>query len=378
MIGGGTVADAGETTKQADGDDGSATQPGEKWGDPISEARQAELRALFQRQKAWVAQRKATRGESVFKGVHLTGADVFWLAEASGDDWAEWVPNLHLEGADLREAHLAGAVLTGAHLEGVALDRAQLAGADFSLARLAGAHLCRAQLAGADLDLAQLERADLTSATFDKTSHLNGAVLTGVSLDQVTYDGVNLTVLDWSLVPVLGDELTARRGKGAGGKRKDRTQRLAQFTAAVRANRVLAVTLRSQGLNEDADRYAYRAQLLQRSLLRLRGRWGSALGSWLLDLVAGYGYRPIRSVFTYVFVVVAFAAAYFILGGTHGALSWNEALVVSMTAFHGRGFFGSAFQPGDPQAAVAAVEALIGLLIEITFIATFTNRFFAR
>jgi hypothetical protein len=45
-----------------------------------------------------------------------------------------------------------------------------------------------------------------------------------------------------------------------------------------------------------------------------------------------------------------------------------------VTAFHGRGFFGSAFQPGDPQAAIAAVEALIGLLIEITF----TQRFFAR
>ena len=60
------------------------------------------------------------------------------------------------------------------------------------------------------------------------------------------------------------------------------------------------------------------------------------------------------------------------------ALSWNEALVVSLTAFHGRGFFATAFQPGDPQAALAALEAIIGLLIEITFIATFTQRFFAR
>jgi hypothetical protein len=60
------------------------------------------------------------------------------------------------------------------------------------------------------------------------------------------------------------------------------------------------------------------------------------------------------------------------------ALTWNEAGVVSLTAFHGRGFFSSAFQPGDPQAALAAIEAVIGLLIEITFIATFTQRFFAR
>ena len=33
---------------------------------------------------------------------------------------------------------------------------------------------------------------------------------------------------------------------------------------------------------------------------------------------------------------------------------------------------------GDLQAAVAAVEAFIGLLIEIVLIATFTQRFFAR
>ena len=49
-----------------------------------------------------------------------------------------------------------------------------------------------------------------------------------------------------------------------------------------------------------------------------------------------------------------------------------------MTAFYGRGFFARAFQPGDPQAAVAAHEAVLGFLIEITFIATFTNSFFAR
>jgi hypothetical protein len=67
------------------------------------------------------------------------------------------------------------------------------------------------------------------------------------------------------------------------------------------------------------------------------------------------------------------------LGGANGqALTWSEALVISMTAFHGRGFLSSVFQPGDLQAAVAAVEAFIGLLIEIVLIATFPQRFFAR
>lgn len=114
-------------------------------------------------------------------------------------------------------------------------------------------------------------------------------------------------------------------------------------------------------------------------MLREQKRRLTALGSLFLDLISGYGYRPMRSFITYVLVILAFAAAYFTLGGANGqAISWNEALVISMTAFHGRGFFSAVFQPGDLQAAVAAVEAFIGLLIEIVLIATFTQRFFAR
>jgi len=66
---------------------------------------------------------------------------------------------------------------------------------------------------------------------------------------------------------------------------------------------------------------------------------------------------------------------YFVLG-PH--LAWNEAIVIRMTALHGRGFFPEEFKPGDPQALVAAIEALVGLLIEVTFIATLTQRLFGK
>jgi hypothetical protein len=141
----------------------------------------------------------------------------------------------------------------------------------------------------------------------------------------------------------------------------------------------LRAQLRAQGMSEQADRFTYRAQKLQQTRYRLQRRYGQWFFSWLLYLLVGYSYRPIRSLIAYVLVILSFAAAYFALGGANGqALSWNEAIVSSMTAFHGRGFFQIAFQPGDLQAAVAAAEAVIGLLIEITLIATFTQRFFAR
>jgi hypothetical protein len=98
-----------------------------------------------------------------------------------------------------------------------------------------------------------------------------------------------------------------------------------------------------------------------------------------LDTISGHGYRPLRSIITYLAVVVGFAGGYLLLG--HGAplnLTPQEALFTSIISFHGRGFFPTSFSLADPITPLVAAEAICGLLIEITFIATFTQRFFAR
>jgi hypothetical protein len=157
-----------------------------------------------------------------------------------------------------------------------------------------------------------------------------------------------------------------------------------QFENAVRANRQLATALRQQGLNEHADGFAYKAQTLQRPVLRRQGRHVAALGSWFLDFLAGYGYRPGQAVSVYLLLIAAFTVAYFGLGLTVGPqLSPLGALVFSITSFHGRGFFpggspGHSVTLDDPMTVLAAAEAVVGLIVEISFIATFTNRFFAR
>jgi uncharacterized protein YjbI with pentapeptide repeats len=319
------------------------------------------------------------------QGAYLEGARLGALWAAKADLARTDLADAHLEFANLSHAQLVGASLRGAHLAGANLSDADLSGAD-----LDGAHLARKTYAADDANYQrvrqvipnfprELSGARLIRAILDRRTQLNAAELTGVYLDQITVDNTNLTVVKWQGIAPLGDELEARRARDDDGERKTRKWRIEEFEAAVRANRVLAVTLRAQGMSEDADIFAYRAQVAQRAVLRLQRRPGRWLFSAFLDVLAGYGYQPLRSIIAYALVIAVFTVAYFVLGGAHGqALSWNEALVVSMTAFHGRGFFGSAFQPADPQAAVAAVEALIGLFIEIAFIATFTQRFFAR
>ena len=177
---------------------------------------------------------------------------------------------------------------------------------------------------------------------------------------------------------MLGDEHEARQTTRT-GKRKNSVTRLEEFEAAVRANRQLAVALREQGLDEEAARFAYRAQLLQRVVLLWQGKFGPYLFSLLLDLLAGYGYRPGRSLMAYLVVIFGFMGLYLL--NAHGAaahLSWDEALILSVSSFHGRGFFLQNVALGDTFARLAAVEAVLGLLIEVSLIATFTQRYLGR
>ncbi len=114
-------------------------------------------------------------------------------------------------------------------------------------------------------------------------------------------------------------------------------------------------------------------------LLQQFADYGQYLLSLFLDVLAGYGYKPWRSLGWYIATILTFALCYYALGAASGPhLTWHEALIVSLTSFHGRGFFAEQFKPGDPLATYAAAEAVIGLVIEASFIATFTQRFFGK
>ena len=89
-----------------------------------------------------------------------------------------------------------------------------------------------------------------------------------------------------------------------------------------------------------------------------------------------------RTLFWYVLIVLGHAFAYLHVGPSVGVpLSPLGALVFDVTSFHGRGFFpggstGHSIILDDPLTVLAASEAVLGLLIEISFIATFTQRYF--
>lgn len=355
------------------------------------------------------------------EGVNLSSANLTGANLSLAHLEHALLTSAHLEGASLIKAHLEEASLSYAHLECADLYMAFLEEATLNAAHLEGVHLYGAHLQGANLQTAHLEGkrvsdedahrirkakssfpdilqpADMRLAFFDAGTEFKEVIfgdneLGYVSLADVRWGDVNLSIVDWTRAVrgflgirkhteaiELGDEYEAHKAKDKLGKPKNEERRLQCYQDAVRANRQLATALRNQGLNEDADRFAYKAQKLQRQVLWRQRRYGAALGSWLLDLVAGYGYKPMRTLSVYLFALISFAIAYFVLGQTVGPhLSPLGAVVFSMTSFHGRGFFPGGIVLDDPITVLAAFEAFVGLIVEVSFIATFTQRFFAR
>jgi hypothetical protein len=317
----------------------------------------------------WVVQERRWSNDIVPPDGHVH-------ANLSGID----LHHVNLSGIDLRRANLSGARLADTNLSGALLNGANLSGAGLFDANLSGVDLFDANLGGAYLVRANLSGARLSNAHMDATTVLLDTRLSDHTfLADAVWNGVPLTRLNWQELTVLGEERVARQAKDRDGKRKDSETRLREYADAVLASRQVATVLRSQGLNEHADRFAYRAQLLQRQVLRRQGKLGRAFGSWLLDVVSGYGYRWNRTLITYLLVIGVFAVAYWLLGPTAGhTFAPDGALVFSVTSFHGRGFFPGGLELENWLARLAALEAVLGLFIEITFIATFTQRFFAR
>ena len=365
--------------------------------------REAQLKGarLHEAQLEGADLREAQLEETDLREAHLKRADLR-EAQLKRADLSEaqlekaYLSNAQIEatsliGAQLEAASLIGAQLKGANLyraqlKGANLYRAQLKGADFSEAQLEGVNFSRTRLESVNFSKAQLEgvnfsKAQLESINFEDAK-LNDRNCVGPQLADAQWGNTNLAIVDWSQVKKLGDEHQARMKKDSSGEKKDKSTSLNEYKAAVRANRQLAVVLRNQGLNEEADHFAYRAQLLQQVVWRRQRRILKYILSWFLYLIAGYGYRPLRSLIIYLLIIGSFAIGYYevthILHAQPYPLAWHEALILSVSSFHGRGFFQPVQSLGDPVAILASIEAVCGLLIEISFIATFTQRFFGK
>ena len=342
-----------------------------------------------------------------------------------------------LEEADFREAKLEGAYFSFAKLEGAYFNEAKLEGANFSKAKLERADFSKAKLEGANFSEATLgeayfRRAKLEGADFGEVTLGNRRGVGPWLADVQGWDGVNLAVIDWFQIRWLGEEVEAHKKKQDGGRRKGKVIRVEEYHRAARGYRQLATALEGQGLKEEAEHFAYRAQVMQRIMLWHRiwrweqrpeekqqtpfrqrvGAWRRRLGQGWTDLWAcffllflsvltGYGYRLGRALFWYVVVLVAFMGLYlWISCGQPLPSTWDDvvkacswlvssqprplgrldALIMSVSNMVGRGFFSQANQSlaEDPYAGWSVVEGVIGVFMDVLLISTLTQRLFKK
>lgn len=327
---------------------------------------------------------KLTRPD--LREVNLTGTLLGDINLSGSDMHGALLTGTYLAGATLFGAKLAQADLRRANLSGAYLPDADLTGTDCERANFQGSSLVGARLGGTYLEQTDLSGADLWGAQFNVATILRDVTLdSGTLFGDVVWNGVPVAQVEWKQVPILGDEanLNAKLASINSNKslnRKERSLQIAKANRDVgRAYRALSIVLRQQGVSDMASAYRMREQCFERAALKAEGRRLSLLWSRILNIVAGYGERPFNALFAYVTTIAVFMVVYLLLSNfvdtrlSH--LSWDESLVLSVTSFHGRGFFPGTLPLGDWVARIAAVEAVIGLFIELVFIATFTHRF---
>ncbi len=372
------------------------------------------------------------------RGADLAGEDLSAALLDGIDLRGAYLTNAQLEGASLRRCHLEGAYLDRVAASASCFRRAAMGHcyarfANFTAADLrdvdfTGAVLRRVRfdaslLRGASLAHCKLTRASLRSADLFQTwfggSLMMFATFGPVGVDPVVEKALhkadwlgfvtddppqkyllraaNLTLARFDAETLLNDvslwsadtanpqvadvvwgdvNLTAVTGWGVKSGDETRAEGSSDpvlYDRAARSNRQLAVQLRRQGMSDASDFYGYHAKLCEIRSFVLHGSYIRLVGSALLAGLCGWGFKPGRTVLWYLATLFLSWGGYLL---TVPHLSGWQDLVLSVSSFHGRGVFVSNLQSlSRPASVLVVIEAVIGLLIEATFVATFTQRF---
>ena len=266
-----------------------------------------------------------------------------------------------------------GFILRGANLEQLNLVNRQgkpyiLTNSDLSRANLDHAHLYKVNLSGSRLLKANLSKANLHCA------NLSGCNLLGVNLKSSRLENV-----DW------GEQIyQASVAKGAQGV-KNRSNAVALYEEAEEVARNIRKSCEDQGLFSVAGAFFHREMLFRRYQLSLFSR--RRLISKIVDLVSGYGEKPLRIILFSAAFIFFCSVFYFLTGlSDNGSLvlfdskqsgwvnfrAWLDCLYFSVVTFTTLGY--GDLTPLGPSRLCAALEAFTGSFSLALFVVVFVKK----
>ncbi|MFH1380768.1 MAG: pentapeptide repeat-containing protein [Candidatus Omnitrophota bacterium] len=297
--------------------------------------------------------------QTSFKSANLTKVNL------SGLDFT----NIDLEGANLARADLREAKLFNSNLENAELLGANLAGADLTGANLQKSDLTRSSLRSARLWHANLSGANLVEADL-AFSDLWNANLSGVRLWRT-----NLT----DAVSITKKSFLLKNNKYSTGCRIDEKGIL----SSEESYRDLKKYFIANGRYDDASWASFREKTMERLLLKKK-RNIAYLPSLIMDLLCGYGEKPHRIILSSLFVILFYAAMYYLLSAvTYASCRTYEMIPGDYIYYSIITFTTVGYGDFIPKAVplfrfTAASEAFIGAFMIGLFILTLARKYSAR
>ena len=294
---------------------------------------------------------KTTLKSAFLSRANLQGADLVG-AKLQGAD---------LVGANLQGATLVGATLVGANLVGAKLQEANLVGANLQGATLLGANLAGANLAGANLQGANLGNSNLRDAIFDEKT-----ILTDVDFFQCTLDGSTIK----NAYKNIDKEVIQIRT----------TKKKNNYSRAREIYILLKNYFRREGMYDISGEYFIQEKKMEKILNKKRKKWGKYFLNIFLEIVSGYGERPLNAIICSLIIILGSAHIYWLFNGimaTNDKVTFGgtffESLYFSIVTFATLGY-------GDliPKAGffrfIASFESLTGIILTAIFIFIFARK----
>jgi hypothetical protein len=242
----------------------------------------------------------------------------------------------------IRHAYLKGADFSGLYLNNKNFQHTNLSDANFQNARLFKVGFDFSNLDNANFENIILERVDLRRIETGKD----------ITFFQTIFDGVLLPPID-----KIGRRCIYDKGENRASDK------------AMEVYQGLKNNYRDQGHSGTASWfYELEMDMRRENTKGMEKFW--LTGLWL---VCGYGERPLRTFFSFLFTIVGFALIYFLVGGPNPEDNdFLSALYYSVVTFTTLGY--GDINPVGISRLFASIEALVGVFLNSLFIFVFCRK----